>query len=83
MAYDEDHTRQRNDWLGYAAVGAGTSVVVRRPGPDEVVIAIVGEDGARASTVIPRATLGGDILPGLLGYLDEAQAEVRARREAG
>lgn len=83
MSYGEDHERQRRDWFGYAGVGAGTSVVVRRPGPDEVVIAIVGEDGARASTVVPRATLAGDILPGLLGYLDEAQAEVRARRETG
>ena len=59
-------------------------VIVPRPGPDQVVIAIVGEDGARASTIVSRATLAEDgLMPELLTYLDATQAEVRARKEAG
>jgi hypothetical protein len=76
--------RQPRDWFGYARVGARTAVVVPRPGQDQVVIAIVGDDGARASTVVSRATLAQDgIMPGLLAQLDATQAEVRARKEAG
>lgn len=76
-----ERARQTRDWFGYARVGAGTAVVVPRPGPDQVVIAIVGEDLARASTVVSRATLAEDgIMPGLLAQLDAIQAEVRARK---
>jgi hypothetical protein len=72
-----ERARQTRDWFG-------TAVVVPRPGPGQVVIAITGEDGARAATVVSRATLAEDgIMPGLLAQLDATQAEVRARKEAG
>jgi hypothetical protein len=89
--YGRSHQAERQrqiasvrDWHGWAAVGAGTAIPVPTPGPDEVVIAICGADGARASTVVSRATLSGDgIMPSLLEALEDTQAEVRARKDAG
>jgi len=76
--YDPQHRARR------ARLLRQSRTVVPRPGPDQVVIAIVGEDGARASTVVSRATLAEDgLMPELLTYLDATQAEVRARKEAG
>jgi hypothetical protein len=55
-----------------------------RPGPDSVLIAVVGEDGAQAWTIGPKEVLGASGVMGpLLEVLGDTQVRVREERTAG
>jgi hypothetical protein len=54
------------------------TITVSRPEPGEAVIAVCGEDGARAWTVARKETLADEgVLSQILAGLAEVQAEVR------
>jgi hypothetical protein len=55
-------------------------MAVPQPGPDQVVLAVRAEDGAKAATVVSKSTLTG-IMPHVLAHLKECQAEARRQKE--